>query len=97
MFAKNVKPSVVVIGSKVVAPLEVVEVDPDNRQIKALFESGQLVEATEAETPQTIVASQKVALDAMTVAELRAYLADKGIDAPDSAKKAELLELAKGA
>jgi hypothetical protein len=53
MFVKNVKPAVVVLnGQTVIAPLEVVEVDGKDNGVKSLIESGHLVEATKAETPQ---------------------------------------------
>lgn len=53
MFVKNVKPAVVVLnGQTVIPPLAVVEVDGENSGVQSLIESGHLVEASEAETPQ---------------------------------------------
>ena len=53
MFVKNVKPAVVVLnGQTVIPPLAVVEVDGENSGVQSLIESGYLVEASEAETPQ---------------------------------------------
>ncbi|OAM31667.1 hypothetical protein A7P96_05120 [Eikenella sp. NML03-A-027] len=60
MFVKNVKPAVVVLnGQTVIAPLEVVEVDGKDNGVKSLIESGHLVEAAEAETPQQTEAESK--------------------------------------
>lgn len=60
MFVKNVKPAVVVLnGETVIAPLEVVEVDGKDNGVKSLIESGHLVEATKAETPQQTEAESK--------------------------------------
>lgn len=53
MFVKNVKPAVVVLnGQTVIPPLAVVEVDGENSGVQSLIESGHLVEASVAETPQ---------------------------------------------
>lgn len=97
IYVKNVKPSVVVLnGSIVVAPLDVVQVDENDNGVKRLLENGQLVEATSNEIPTT-VEEQPEDLGSMTVAELKEYLKAKGVQYDANAKKDELLTLAKEA
>lgn len=96
IYVKNVKPSVVVLnGSIVVAPLDVVQVDENDNGVKRLLENGQLVEATSNEIPTTVEEQPEV--DGMTVAELKEYLKAKGVQFDANAKKDELLTLAKEA
>lgn len=96
IYVKNVKPSVVVLnGSIVVAPLDVVQVNENDNGVKRLLESGQLVEATSNEIPTTVEEQPEVG--GMTVAELKEYLKAKGVQFDANAKKDELLTLAKEA
>jgi hypothetical protein len=96
IYVKNVKPSVVVLnGSIVVAPLDVVQVDENDNGVKRLLENGQLVEATSNEIPTTVEEQPEVG--GMTVAELKEYLKAKGVQFDANAKKDELLTLAKEA
>ena len=97
IYVKNVKPSVVVLnGSIVVAPLEVVQVDGNDSGVKQLLENGQFVEASSNEIP-TVVEAQPVDIESMTVADLKEYLKAKGVQFDANSKKDELLKLAQEA
>lgn len=97
IYVKNVKPSVVVLnGSIVVAPLDVVQVDENDSGVKQLLENGQFVEASANEIP-TVVEAQPVEIESMTVAELKEYLKAKGVAFDANSKKDELLKLAQEA
>mgnify|MGYP000909350193 CR=1 FL=1 len=97
IYVKNVKPSVVVLnGSIVVAPLDVVQVDENDNGVKRLLENGQFVEASANEIP-TVVEAQPVEIESMTVADLKEYLKAKGVQFDANSKKDELLTLVKEA